>query len=37
MAKTYKTVTISGFPNFFLMLGPGSVLGHNSVVTMAEL
>ncbi|KAI8881608.1 alpha/beta hydrolase fold-3 domain protein [Backusella circina FSU 941] len=37
LAKTYKTVTIHGFPNFFLMLGPGSVLGHNSVVTMAEL
>ncbi|KAI8876652.1 FAD/NAD(P)-binding domain-containing protein [Backusella circina FSU 941] len=37
LAKTYKTVTIHGFPNFFLMLGPGSILGHSSVVTMAEL
>lgn len=35
-AKTYKTVNIHGFPNFFMMLGPGSGLGHNSVVTMIE-
>lgn len=34
--KTFKTVNIHGFPNFFLMLGPGSGLGHNSVVTMIE-
>ncbi len=35
-AKTYKTVSIHGFPNFFIMLGPGSGLGHNSVVTTIE-
>lgn len=35
-AKTYKTVSIHGFPNFFIMLGPGSGLGHNSVVTIVE-
>ncbi|KAI8077569.1 putative FAD-binding monooxygenase [Thamnidium elegans] len=35
-AKTYKTVNIHGFPNFFMMLGPGSGLGHNSVVTNIE-
>ncbi|CAO3646801.1 unnamed protein product [Cunninghamella blakesleeana] len=34
---TYKTVAINGFPNFFMLLGPGSALGHNSVVTMAEI
>ncbi|KAI9299899.1 hypothetical protein BJ944DRAFT_273743, partial [Cunninghamella echinulata] len=34
---TYKTVSIHGFPNFFMLLGPGSALGHNSVVTMAEI
>ncbi|KAI9253061.1 putative flavoprotein [Helicostylum pulchrum] len=34
--KTYKTVTIHGFPNFFMLLGPGSILGHSSVVTMIE-
>jgi cation diffusion facilitator CzcD-associated flavoprotein CzcO len=35
-AKTYKTVNVHGFPNFFIMLGPGSGLGHNSVVTTIE-
>lgn len=34
--KTYKTVTIHGFPNFFMLLGPGSILGHSSVLTMIE-
>lgn len=34
--KTYKTVVIHGFPNFFMMLGPSSALGHSSVVTMIE-
>lgn len=35
-AKTYKTVNVHGFPNFFIMLGPGSGLGHNSVVAIVE-
>jgi cation diffusion facilitator CzcD-associated flavoprotein CzcO len=35
-AKTYKTVNVHGFPNFFITLGPGSALGHNSVVTIIE-
>lgn len=35
--RTYKTEAIHGFPNFFMMLGPGSGLGHNSVVTNIEL
>jgi cation diffusion facilitator CzcD-associated flavoprotein CzcO len=35
-AKTYKTVSIHGFPNFYIMLGPGSGLGHNSVVAIVE-
>ncbi|KAI8061415.1 hypothetical protein BC940DRAFT_310272 [Gongronella butleri] len=34
---TYKTIGIHGFPNFFMLLGPGSTLGHNSVVTMIEI
>ncbi|CAO3637236.1 unnamed protein product [Cunninghamella echinulata] len=25
---TYKTMTVNGFPNFFLLLGPNSGLGH---------
>ncbi|KAI8334350.1 putative flavin-binding monooxygenase [Chlamydoabsidia padenii] len=35
--KTYKSIAIHEFPNFFMLLGPGSVLGHNSVVVMAEI
>ncbi|KAI7899854.1 putative flavoprotein [Cokeromyces recurvatus] len=35
-SKTYKTINVHGFPNLFLLLGPGSGLGHNSVVTMIE-
>lgn len=35
-SKTYKTVNIYGFPNFCMMLGPGSGLGHNSVITNIE-
>ncbi|CAO3646793.1 unnamed protein product [Cunninghamella blakesleeana] len=34
---TYKSISIHGFPNFFMLLGPGSGLGHNSVITMAEI
>ncbi|ORZ05999.1 putative flavo protein [Absidia repens] len=34
--KTYKTVMMHGYPNFFHMLGPGAALGHNSVVAMIE-
>lgn len=29
-------VTVAGFPNFFMMLGPNTGLGHNSVVLMIE-
>jgi len=29
-------VTVSGFPNFFILLGPNTGLGHNSVVLMIE-
>ncbi len=29
-------VTIAGFPNFFMLLGPNTGLGHNSVVFMIE-
>jgi hypothetical protein len=28
--------TITGFPNFFMLLGPNTGLGHNSVVLMIE-
>ena len=34
--QAYDTVTVNGFPNLFLLLGPNSGLGHTSVVIMAE-
>jgi len=34
--QAYDTVTVHGYPNLFLLLGPNSGLGHNSVVIMAE-
>lgn len=32
----YLGVTVAGFPNFFILLGPNTGLGHNSVVLMIE-
>lgn len=32
----FRGITVSGFPNFFLLLGPNTGLGHNSVVAMIE-
>lgn len=32
----YKSVTVPGFPNFFMLYGPSSNLGHNSVIFMIE-
>lgn len=32
----YKGITVSGFPNLFLLLGPNTGLGHTSVVLMIE-
>ena len=34
--ETYLGITVAGFPNFFLLLGPNTGLGHNSVVFMIE-
>lgn len=34
--KAHRTVAAPGFPNFFLLLGPNSGLGHNSVILMIE-
>src|SRR5439155_864016 len=35
-AQAFRGTTVSGFPNFFILLGPNTGLGHNSVVYMAE-
>jgi cation diffusion facilitator CzcD-associated flavoprotein CzcO len=34
--QAYLGLAVAGFPNAFLLLGPNSGLGHNSVVFMAE-
>jgi cation diffusion facilitator CzcD-associated flavoprotein CzcO len=34
--SAYLGITVGGFPNFFVLLGPNTGLGHNSVVLMIE-
>jgi cation diffusion facilitator CzcD-associated flavoprotein CzcO len=34
--KAHKGTSIAGFPNLFMLLGPNTGLGHNSVVFMIE-
>ena len=34
--RAWLGMTIAGFPNAFLMMGPNTALGHNSVVVMIE-
>ena len=33
----YQGITVAGFPNYFMLLGPNTGLGHNSVVSMIEV
>jgi cation diffusion facilitator CzcD-associated flavoprotein CzcO len=35
-ARAYLGVTVSGFPNFFMLYGPNTNLGHNSILVMVE-
>lgn len=35
-AYAYKGMTVPGFPNFFLVYGPNTNLGHNSILSMFE-
>ncbi|MCI0152024.1 NAD(P)/FAD-dependent oxidoreductase [Paraburkholderia sediminicola] len=34
--EAYKGCTIAGFPNFFMITGPNTGLGHNSMIYMIE-
>ena len=34
--EAHRGITVAGFPNFFLLLGPNTGLGHTSVVFMIE-
>lgn len=35
-AEAYKGISINGFPNLFLLYGPNTNLGHNSILYMLE-
>jgi cation diffusion facilitator CzcD-associated flavoprotein CzcO len=35
-ARAYLGITVAGFPNFFMMYGPNTNLGHNSILFMLE-
>ncbi|MBI1785875.1 NAD(P)/FAD-dependent oxidoreductase [Candidatus Sumerlaeota bacterium] len=35
-AEAYLGIAVSGFPNFFLLYGPNTNLGHNSIIFMIE-
>jgi cation diffusion facilitator CzcD-associated flavoprotein CzcO len=35
-AEAYLGLTVSGFPNFFMLYGPNTNLGHNSILVMLE-
>jgi len=34
--RLFTGVTVAGYPNFFLLMGPNSALGHNSIIFMIE-
>jgi cation diffusion facilitator CzcD-associated flavoprotein CzcO len=34
--EAYKGCTVAGFPNFFMITGPNTGLGHNSIIYMIE-
>ncbi len=35
-AEAHRGVAVSGFPNFFMLYGPNTNLGHNSIIFMIE-
>jgi cation diffusion facilitator CzcD-associated flavoprotein CzcO len=35
-AEAYLGLTVPGFPNFFMLYGPNTNLGHNSIIIMIE-
>jgi cation diffusion facilitator CzcD-associated flavoprotein CzcO len=35
-AEAYLGVTVAGFPNLFMLYGPNTNLGHNSIIIMLE-
>lgn len=35
-AQAYRGTTVAGFPNFFVLVGPNTLLGHSSMIYMME-
>jgi len=35
-AEAYLGISVAGFPNFFMLYGPNTNLGHNSIIFMLE-
>lgn len=35
-AEAYRGTTVTGFPNLFILYGPNTNLGHNSIIFMVE-
>ena len=35
-AEAYLGISVAGFPNFFMLYGPNTNLGHNSIIFMIE-
>ncbi|MEZ5430052.1 MAG: hypothetical protein R3F31_02490 [Verrucomicrobiales bacterium] len=35
-AQAYRGILVSGFPNLFMLYGPNTNLGHNSIIYMIE-
>lgn len=35
-AEAYYGITVAGYPNMFMLLGPNTGLGHNSIIFMIE-
>lgn len=34
--RAHRTVMVPGFPNYFMLMGPNSGLGHNSIILIIE-
>ncbi len=35
--QAFQGITVAGFPNYFIMLGPNTGIGHNSIIAMIEI
>jgi cation diffusion facilitator CzcD-associated flavoprotein CzcO len=36
LPQLYNSTIMHGFPNLFMLAGPYTYLGHNSIIAMAE-